>query len=107
MAQKIIVILTKTKSFIEAILWDDLKIALACNGDIIHPLNDPVNDRVADKFYWQFNHSNTQGDLARSIRNIHHAIEMGWKLLAPPTLIKVPNNYWGKHNTYEWWLIKD
>lgn len=103
MAQKIIVVITNSRSFIEPVMWDDLKYALACNGDRIHPLNDPVNDKVAGKFHWEFDHGNS----VREIRHIHHAIELGWKLLAPPTNIKTPANYWGKPNAWEWWLVKD
>ena|ERR1700748_1259021 len=103
MAQKIIVLVTKTKSFDEFIPWDDYKIFLACNPDRTLSYFD-VEDISGSKLHWEFpNNIGDDRDFCREFNSVRSALICGYKLLAPPICNK---NILGR-DTYEWWLTKD
>ena len=100
MAQKIVRVITKTRSFMCDIAWEDLRYFLACNGDRKQSNDRFVEDHSGGKYHWEFE----QTFEARHFCNLHEAIEFGWKLLAPP--IYKPAMF-EKNDTYEWWLVRD
>lgn len=97
MPQKIVCVKTKRKSFMDQITWDDLKISLACNGDAKTSTEKDISSFPYGMYHWEFPDGND-----RHFNTVHHAIELGWKLLAPPITCNGFVDTW-----YEWWLVKD
>lgn len=87
----------------EQLYWQEYCSSIACNGDlktsVINSDDDKANESVRGKLHWEFTN-----DDCREFRNIHHAIELGWKLLAPPAEHR---GYFRRDDFYEWWLVKD
>lgn len=103
MAQKIVAVITKYKSFTAPIKWNELEISIACNGDRTSKLDEDTGfkETVDEKYHWEFPNNVPY----RHFDSIHQAIELGWKLLAPP--VKIPDFMFSGPDEYEWWLIRD
>ena len=83
----------------DPIEWNKLKNSIACNGDRSIQKDDYEN-YPNGRYSWEFSN-----DLPyRQFYNIHQAIELGWRLLAPP---EQQLNAFGIISGYEWWLTKD
>lgn len=103
MAQKIVAVITKQKSFMDPIVWENLRISIACNGDRKIPKDGYKNDPNGI-YSWEFSNGNPNIIPYRHFENIHQAIELGWRLLAPPITI---TSLFGGYCDYEWWLVRD